>query len=124
MLTKGLLVVAEPGGFYDWAVPRTLGENLRRLRTLKGLTQEQLAEKLGHSRGKNSTVSKWERDPDWLPSRSTITRLCEILEHAPWELFEDVITPYDKLRQKPEFDVEEEARRIEREEARRKKRTR
>lgn len=86
---------------YDESVPRIIGDNLRELRQRLSLNQERLAELLGHSRGKNSTISKWENDPDWLPSRRTIQRLCEILKCEPWELFRDAVTPYDRMRVRP-----------------------
>ena len=51
----------------------TIGENIRRLRREKGMTQEQLAEVLNVT---NAAVSKWERG-DSLPD---ITMLFPIAE--------------------------------------------
>jgi len=52
----------------------TIGENIKRLRRERGMTQEQLAEKLNIT---NAAVSKWERG-DSLPD---ITMLFPIADY-------------------------------------------
>ena len=54
----------------------TYGEQIRRGREAKGLTQEQLAESLDVSR---QAVSKWEMDLS-RPARGKLVRLSEVLE--------------------------------------------
>ena len=54
---------------------KVLGEKVRKERKLAGLTQEQLAEKLGVS---INAVSKWERGLN-LPDVSLMKELCDIL---------------------------------------------
>jgi transcriptional regulator with XRE-family HTH domain len=96
-----LAIALEVVGLYDAYVARTLGENLRALRRRVGLSQEDLARRLKHENGRNATISKWERDAEWLPSRQTIRKLCAALQCEPWELFDDAVTPYDRLRVRP-----------------------
>ncbi|MCD8380179.1 MAG: helix-turn-helix domain-containing protein [Lachnospiraceae bacterium] len=50
------------------------GENLRRMRELKKISQEQLAELVGVSR---QSVSKWEREESF-PSMERLLKLCQI----------------------------------------------
>lgn len=57
-------------------------ENLSALRKAKGLSQEEIAEKLGVSR---QAISKWENGLT-SPEMANIAKLCEILEVTPNEL--------------------------------------
>jgi len=54
----------------------TLGQNIRKYRKEKGLTQEELAKKIGVIQ---SNVYRWERDII-IPSLSTIKKIAQILE--------------------------------------------
>jgi transcriptional regulator with XRE-family HTH domain len=81
---------------YAPAVLRTFGENLRRLREGRKLSQERLAELLGHKRP--STVQSWEKNrrrakPD------SVRALAKALKCEPWELLEGVETEFDRLKQ-------------------------
>ena len=53
-----------------------IGENIKRLRKAKNVTQEQIAEVLGIS---VTAVSKWERN-EAQPELSKIVALCELFE--------------------------------------------
>lgn len=75
----------------------TVGENFRRLRKAKGVTQEQLYKALGFKRQAN--VSLLERSTK-LPKPRTIKKMARALGCEPWELLENVRTPYDELREK------------------------
>ena len=57
-------------------------ENLASLRKSKGLSQEEIADRLGVSR---QAISKWENGQA-LPETANIIKLCEILEVTPNEL--------------------------------------
>jgi len=59
-----------------------LGENIRSLRTKIGLTQEELANKIGKSK---NVISNWERG-DNRPDADTIEMLCDIFKISPNEL--------------------------------------
>jgi transcriptional regulator with XRE-family HTH domain len=59
-----------------------VGENLKRLRTLKALTQEELASKAGLTR---VTVARIERD-EAEPHMTTLRKLAQALEVEPSEL--------------------------------------
>jgi transcriptional regulator with XRE-family HTH domain len=61
-----------------------VGENLRRLRTLNALTQEQLAERAGLHR---SAVARAERD-QVEPHMTTLRKLADALGVHPRELVE------------------------------------
>ncbi|MCD7751247.1 MAG: helix-turn-helix domain-containing protein [Lachnospiraceae bacterium] len=52
------------------------GDNLRRMRELKKISQEQLAELMGVSR---QSVSKWEREESF-PSMERLLKLCQIFD--------------------------------------------
>jgi len=58
----------------------SLGQELRRLREARGLTQDQIAKAVGHA--KPGKVSLWEND-ERRPSRTNLTRLAEVLGVAP-----------------------------------------
>ena len=53
-----------------------LGQNIRKQRELAGLTQEQLADKLGYDR---STVAKWENGSKE-PLAITVKNIADVLE--------------------------------------------
>lgn len=57
----------------------TFGEKIKNARTLKGLTQKQLAEKIG---AKHNSISDWEKNKN-KPDPDTIELLCGILEISP-----------------------------------------
>ena len=57
----------------------TLGERIRAARNAKGLTQKQLAEKIG---AKHNSISDWENDKN-CPDTSTIQHLCQALDCEP-----------------------------------------
>lgn len=65
-----------------------LGEKLLDLRKSKGLSQEEVADKLGVTR---QTVSKWETDQS-TPDFDKIAPLCELYEISADELLTGVIT--------------------------------
>ena len=57
----------------------TFGEKIKAARTLKGLTQKQLAEKIG---AKHNSISDWEKNKN-KPDPDTIELLCGVLEISP-----------------------------------------
>ncbi|MBQ2964497.1 MAG: helix-turn-helix domain-containing protein [Clostridia bacterium] len=67
-------------------------ENLASLRKSKGLSQEEIADRLGVSR---QAISKWENGQA-LPETANIMKLCEILEVTPNELL-----GYEEVRTQP-----------------------
>jgi len=73
----------------------TFGENLKRLRLERGITQEALAERLKLKR--QTTVSAWEKGRR-TPKPSTIKRIAAQVGCDPAELLEGVETDYDRLR--------------------------
>lgn len=72
------------------------GQNLRALRERAGLTQEQLARKLGYLR--QSPVSQWETGKVELPEADTVVRLAKELGCATTDLMRGVVTPWDAVR--------------------------
>lgn len=64
----------------------TFGENLKRLRLLNNLTQDEVAEALQISR---QSISKWERD-ETLPGIVFIVPLTKILKCNIDDLFETI----------------------------------
>ena len=62
----------------------SLGENIRKYRQARGLTQEALGEKLGMAA---QTVSKWEREES-MPDAAMLPKLAEILVVSLDRLFE------------------------------------
>ena len=64
----------------------TFGENLKRLRLLNNLTQDEVAEALQISR---PSISKWERD-ETLPVITFIVPLAKILKCNIVDLFETI----------------------------------
>jgi len=63
----------------------SIGKNIKRIREAHGLTQEQLAEKLGVT---FQAVSSWERD-EYRPELDTFVRLTEIFEVPSTAILED-----------------------------------
>lgn len=61
---------------------KKLGENLKRFRTEKGLSQTDIANSLGVSRGFISNIESGKRNP----TLSTITRLAKAVGVTPDEL--------------------------------------
>lgn len=64
-----------------------IGEKIARLRTMAGISQEQLAERIEVSR---QSVSKWEMDQA-LPQIDKVLQLCEIFDISTDELLHDKI---------------------------------
>jgi transcriptional regulator with XRE-family HTH domain len=54
----------------------TMGDRIRQLRGVKGLSQENLAQKLGLTKG---AVSAWENNRSANVKLATVLKLCEIL---------------------------------------------
>ena len=74
----------------------TVGENFKRIRKHKGITQEQIYKALGFRRVSN--VSLLENSKR-LPKVGTIRKMAAVLQCETWELLEHVKTPHDELRQ-------------------------
>lgn len=76
------------------------GENLRRIRQAKGMSQEELAKALGYTN--RSSINKIEIGRSNIPT-DKIARMAEVLEVSPLELFEggeppieeETIIPFD-----------------------------
>lgn len=62
---------------------KKLGENLKRIRTEKGITQSDIAKSLGVSRGFVSNIENGKRNP----TLSTISRLAKAVDVPTEELF-------------------------------------
>lgn len=76
----------------------TFADNIRHARSKLGLSQEELAEKVGVSR---TTVTQWERG-DYLPKLERMAKLSEALETTPgvllsYELGEPGAVPEDAI---------------------------
>ena len=63
----------------------TIGEKITKLRTGKGISQEQLAEKLSVSR---QSISKWEMDQA-LPQIDKVLQLCRLFDISTDELLRE-----------------------------------
>jgi SOS-response transcriptional repressor LexA/DNA-binding XRE family transcriptional regulator len=70
----------------------TIGEKIREIREARGLTQKQLAQKLGESRG--TLVSNWEVGIS-RPDCDRIVQLCNIFNVTADELLSVKIDPYN-----------------------------
>lgn len=75
----------------------TVGENFKRIREGKKITQESICEALKYQRPSN--VSLLETSTR-LPKPSTIKKMAAALGCEPWELLENVETPHDALRRR------------------------
>jgi GTP pyrophosphokinase len=64
----------------------SIGTNIKRLREIKGLTQEQLAEQLDVT---FQAVSSWERD-EYRPEFDTFLKLTKILDVPSTSIIEDI----------------------------------
>lgn len=76
-------------------MPRTFGENLKRLREKKGVTQEKLAAAIGYKRSANISLLETRRA---LPRPETIVKVARALGIPTSAFLEDVDVPYDALR--------------------------
>ena len=74
----------------------SFGENLRREREARGLTQDQVARRMGYAN--NSQIAAWERSPNRLPDADNVRKAAEAIGCEPWQLLEGVETDYDRLR--------------------------
>ena len=70
------------------------GENLRRIRQAKGMSQEELAKALGYTN--RSSINKIEIGRSCIPS-DKIARTAAVLGVSPLELFECEYEPVDTL---------------------------
>lgn len=72
----------------------TVGANIKRLRVMTGLSQEELSDRVGLTQG---YISAAERSAD-VPLPDTIRQFAKALKVPPAELLRGVLTPYDALR--------------------------
>lgn len=77
----------------------SFGENLGRIRREKGLTQDEVARRLGYVN--QSQISAWERSKERLPAPETVARVAAAVGCTTADLLEGVETPYDRLRASP-----------------------
>ena len=82
-------------------LPYKFGVILREIRRVKGLTQEELAQKAGRS---VDAVSQWERAVNW-PSFDTLVRLSNALEVPIRTFFEQTETPRSDRRLRMEVEA-------------------
>lgn len=76
----------------------TIGEKISQLRTAKGISQEQFAEKISVSR---QSVSKWEMDQA-LPQIDKVLQICELFDISTDELLQDKIAiPSSAIGERP-----------------------
>ncbi len=75
----------------------TIGEKISQLRTMAGLSQEQLAEKISVSR---QSVSKWEMDQA-LPQIDKVLQLCELFAISTDELLCEKISLQQNAQEEP-----------------------
>lgn len=75
----------------------SFGENVRAIRERHGLTQEQVAERLGLKRPTPVSLLEGYRGAR-VPRPATITKVAAALNVEPWELLEGVETDIDRLR--------------------------
>ncbi len=83
------------------AAPHKFGVILREIRRVKGMTQEELAQKAGRS---VDAVSQWERAVNW-PTFDTLIRLSSALEVPVRIFFEQAETPRSDQRLKMEVEA-------------------
>ena len=77
------------------------GDKLIALRKKKGLSQEELAEKLGVSR---QSVSKWESNNTY-PETDKIVQICNIFECTMDDLINDNITDIESIERKSKNNI-------------------
>ena len=77
------------------------GDKLIALRKKKGLSQEELAEKLGVSR---QSVSKWESNNTY-PETDKIVQICNIFECTMDDLINDNITDVESIERKSKNNI-------------------
>lgn len=82
-------------GLYPLPVP-SFGENLKREREARGLTQDEVAKRMGYTN--NSQVAAWERSPNRLPDPENVRKAAEAIGCEPRLLLLGVETDYDRLR--------------------------
>ena len=75
----------------------TFGENLRKIRQDRGISQKRIAGALGYQDRQHSQIWKYERG-GLLPRPLTIYKIAQFLGCDPAELLEGVETDYDRLR--------------------------
>lgn len=69
---------------------KTIQNNLRHYRELKGLTQQQVADYLGFK--SSSRIAKWEKGVMY-PHVRHFVRLVELFEVTPKEIYEEILIP-------------------------------
>lgn len=83
------------------AAPHKFGVILREIRRVKGMTQEELAQKAGRS---VDAVSQWERAVNW-PTFDTLVRLSAALEVPVRTFFEQTEAPRSDQRLRMEIEA-------------------
>ena len=78
---------------------KTMGEIISTLRKERGMTQKELAEKMGVS---DKAVSKWERNLS-CPDVTTIAHLAEVLGTSVEQLLD--VQPTEKVKDSPKVDI-------------------
>ena len=75
----------------------TFGDNLRRIRKDRGVSQKRIAGALGYKDRQNTQIWQYERG-GLLPRPLTIYKIAQFLGCEPAELLDGVETDYDRLR--------------------------
>lgn len=82
---------------------KVFGQNLKRLRLERGMSQDELAKALGYTN--RSSINKIEVGRSSVPTEK-ITLLAQILNVSPLELFRDDSEPVITIDDKPPFKVD------------------
>ena len=82
---------------------KVFGQNLKRLRLERGMSQDELAKALGYTN--RSSINKIEVGRSSVPTEK-ITLLAQILNVSPLELFRDDSEPVITISDKPPFKVD------------------
>ena len=82
---------------------KVFGQNLKRLRLERGMSQDELAKALGYTN--RSSINKIEVGRSSVPTEK-ITHLAQILNVSPLELFKDDSEPVITISNKPPFKVD------------------
>lgn len=82
---------------------KVFGQNLKRLRLERGMSQDELAKALGYTN--RSSINKIEVGRSSVPTEK-ITLLAQILNVSPLELFRDDSEPVITISDKPSFKVD------------------